>query len=215
MAAERAWSEKQNKKKEALRKIYPDTSEENNIHYNNEYLQWYEAVARGESLELNEKRAKVLSVFSPTIWTSSMEFLTAVPVRSWSSTREILENIQRLTPDGGIVYPVKFNPTNWFELLNTSFIPSDLLDSPESLAMRLRNLSSRRITLSSQISNLTNLIDEEDRSKELEKTKMMHKDARDALNKAQNELISSYGEGVKTVIDTAFYHCTDIQWRST
>ena len=45
VAAERAWSEKQNKKKEALRKIYPDTSEENNIHYNNEYLQWYEAVA--------------------------------------------------------------------------------------------------------------------------------------------------------------------------
>lgn len=29
VAAERAWSEKQNKKKEALRKIYPDTSEEN------------------------------------------------------------------------------------------------------------------------------------------------------------------------------------------
>ncbi|WP_419571959.1 hypothetical protein, partial [Prevotella sp.] len=30
VAAERAWSEKQHKKKEALRKIYPDTSEENN-----------------------------------------------------------------------------------------------------------------------------------------------------------------------------------------
>ena len=29
VAAERTWSEKQNKKKEALRKIYPDTSEEN------------------------------------------------------------------------------------------------------------------------------------------------------------------------------------------
>ena len=67
-------SEKQNKKKEALRKIYPDTSEENNIHYNNEYLQWYEAVARGESLELNEKRAKVLSVFSP----NDMDILNGV-----------------------------------------------------------------------------------------------------------------------------------------
>ena len=31
VAAERAWSEKQNKKKEALRKIYPDTSEEDNV----------------------------------------------------------------------------------------------------------------------------------------------------------------------------------------
>ncbi|WP_308264169.1 hypothetical protein [Prevotella sp.] len=31
VAAERAWSEKQNKKKEALRKIYHDTSEEDNV----------------------------------------------------------------------------------------------------------------------------------------------------------------------------------------
>lgn len=204
VAAERTWSEKQNKKKEALRNIYPDTSEENNIHYNNEYLQWYETVARGESLALNEKRAKVLSVFSP----NDMDILNGVldsgSGAELEQAREILENIQRLTPDGGIVYPVKFNPTNWFELLNTSFIPSDLLDSPESLAMRLRNLSARRITLSSQISNLTNLIDEEDRSKELEKNKNDAKNARDALNEAQNELISSYGEGVKTVIDTAF-----------
>lgn len=204
VAAERTWSEKQNKKKEALRNIYPDTSEENNIHYNNEYLQWYETVARGESLALNEKRAKVLSVFSP----NDMDILNGVldsgSGAELEQAREILENIQRQTPNGGIVYPVKFNPTNWFELLNTSFIPSDLLDSPESLAMRLRNLSARRITLSSQISNLTNLIDEEDRSKELEKNKNDAKNARDALNEAQNELISSYGEGVKTVIDTAF-----------
>ena len=204
VAAERTWSEKQNKKKEALRNIYPDTSEENNIHYNNEYLQWYETVARGESLALNEKRAKVLSVFSP----NDMDILNGVldsgSGAELEQAREILENIQRQTPNGGIVYPVKFNPTNWFELLNTSFIPSDLLDSPESLAMRLRNLSARRITLSSQISNLTNLINEEDRSKELEKNKNDAKNARDALNEAQNELISSYGEGVKTVIDTAF-----------
>ena len=134
-------------------------------------------------MELNEKRAKVLSVFSP----NDMDILNGVldsgSGAELEQAREILENIQRLTPDGGIVYPVKFNPTNWFELLNTSFIPSDLLDSPESLAMRLRNLSSRRITLSSQISNLTNLIDEEDRSKELEKNKNDAQDARDALNK--------------------------------
>ena len=31
VAAERTWSEKQNKKKEALRKFYPDTSEENKV----------------------------------------------------------------------------------------------------------------------------------------------------------------------------------------
>lgn len=40
--------------------------------------------------------------------------------------------------------------------------------------------------------------------KNWKKNKNDAQDARDALNKAQNELISSYGEGVKTVIDTAF-----------
>lgn len=204
VAAEQAWTEKQNKKKETLRKTYPNISEENNIQYNNEYLQWYETVARSESMELNEKRAKVLSVFAP----NDMDILNGVldsgSGAELEQARQILENIQRQTPDGGIVYPVKFNPTNWFELLNTSFIPSDLLESPESLAMRLRNLSTRRITLSSQISNLNGLIDKDHRSKELENAQTEAENARKALDDAQNELINKYGEGLKTVIDTIF-----------
>lgn len=204
VAAEQAWTEKQNKKKETLRKTYPNISEENNIQYNNEYLQWYETVARSESMELNEKRAKVLSVFAP----NDMDILNGVldsgSGAELEQARQILENIQRQTPDGGIVYPVKFNPTNWFELLNTSFIPSDLLESPESLAMRLRNLSTRRITLSSQISNLTALIDDENRSKELKDAQTEAENARDTLNKAQIDLIKNYGEGLKTIIDTLF-----------
>lgn len=204
VAAEQAWTEKQNKKKETLRKTYPNISEENNIQYNNEYLQWYETVARSESMELNEKRAKVLSVFAP----NDMDILNGVldsgSGAELEQARQILENIQRQTPDGGIVYPVKFNPTNWFELLNTSFIPSDLLESPESLAMRLRNLSTRRITLSSQISNLNGLIDKDHRSEELKKAQTEAETAREALDNAQNELINKYGEGLKTVIDTVF-----------
>ena len=204
VAAEQAWTEKQNKKKETLRNTYPNISEENNIQYNNEYLQWYETVARSESMELNEKRAKVLSVFAP----NDMDILNGVldsgSGAELEQARQILENIQRQTPDGGVVYPVKFNPTNWFELLNTSFIPSDLLDSPESLAMRLRNLSTRRITLSSQIANLTNLIDENNRSKALNDAIKEANDARNSLSSAQNKLIQSYGEGFKTVIDTVF-----------
>lgn len=204
VAAEQAWTEKQNKKKETLRKTYPNISEENNIQYNNEYLQWYETVARSESMELNEKRAKVLSVFAP----NDMDILNGVldsgSGAELEQARQILENIQRQTPDGGIVYPVKFNPTNWFELLNTSFIPSDLLESPESLAMRLRNLSTRRTTLSSQISSLNGLIDKDHRSKELENAQTEAENARNALDTAQNNLINTYGEGLKTVIDTIF-----------
>ena len=60
ISAEEAWANKQNKKKEELRKQYT----ENNA-YNNAYLEWYETVSKSELASLNEKRAKVLSVFAP------------------------------------------------------------------------------------------------------------------------------------------------------
>ena len=74
----------------------------------------------------------------------------------------ILENIQRQTPDGGIVFPVKFNPTNWFEYLDTSFIPSDLLESPAALSMKLHNFSNRRIALTARINELSEMLPNKD-----------------------------------------------------
>lgn len=66
VSAEQAWSKKQEKKKEELRKLYPDTSsEEDNARYHDAYQQWYETVARNETVRLNEKRSKVLSIFCP------------------------------------------------------------------------------------------------------------------------------------------------------
>lgn len=201
VAAEQAWAEKQNKKKEELRKMYPGSTAEENKLYNNAYLQWYETVAKSEVTFLNEKRAKVLSVFAP----NDMDILDGVldsgSGAELEQAREILENIQKETPDGGVIYPVKFNPTNWFELLDTSFIPTDLLESPAALAMQMSNLSARRISLSARIEDIASLIPEGSKIDELKKRVA---DKKTALDEAQRNLIADYGEGFKTVITTAF-----------
>ena len=163
ISAEEVWANKQNKKKEELRKQYT----ENNA-YNNAYLEWYETVSKSELASLNEKRAKVLSVFAP----GDMDILNGVLDSGAGSeleqARMILENIQRQTPDGGIVFPVKFNPTNWFEYLDTSFIPSDLLESPAALSMKLHNFSNRRIALTARINELSEMLPNKDSLKKIQ-----------------------------------------------
>lgn len=195
ISAEEAWANKQNKKKEELRKQYA----ENNA-YNNAYLEWYETVSKSELAALNEKRAKVLSVFAP----GDMDILNGVLDSGAGSeleqARMILENIQRQTPDGGIVFPVKFNPTNWFEYLDTSFIPSDLLESPAALSMKLHNFSNRRIALTARINELSEMLPNKDSLKKIQEEV---KTARDSVNIAQNELIGKYGEGAIAVFNTA------------
>lgn len=201
VAAEQAWSEKQNNKKEELRKQYPDTSSESNVSYNDAYLQWYESVVGSETLTLNEKRSRVLSVFAPNDMDILDGILDSGSGAELEQARQVLENTQKQTPDGGVIYPVKFNPANWFELLACSFVTSDLLESPAALSMRMSNLTSRRITLTARIDELSALIPED---ADVNKLKAEVENARMNLDNAQNKLIESYGEGFKTVITTAF-----------
>lgn len=200
VAAEQAWAEKQNEKKAELRKLYPDTSEEENVRYNDAYLQWYETVAKSETAFLNEKRAKVLSVFAP----NDMDILNGVldcgSGAELEQARQVLENIQKQTPAGSAIYPVSFIPTNWFELLGTSFNASDLLESPGALAMQMSNLSNRRITLSARISEVSSLIPDD---KTITDLKDQVSQCQTNLDTIQNKLIETYGKGFKSVITTA------------
>lgn len=200
MKAEQKWAEKQNNTKEVLRKKYPPTSTENNTKYNDEYLEWYETVAQSEITTLNEKRAKVLSVFSPNDMDILDGILDSGSGAELQQARETLMNTQKLTPDGGHVYPVKFNPTNWFEYLNTAFTPVDLLKTPDALAVQLKTLSSRRITINARISEISALIPDQSAIKTLQ-NKVDEK--RKALDTAQSKLIETYGTGIKTVVSAA------------
>lgn len=201
VAAEKEWAEKQNQAKDKFRKLYPGTDIVSNTKYNDAYLEWYETVAQSEITALNEKRSKVLSVFSPNDMDILAGILDSGSGAELEQAREVLHNAQKLAPDGGYVYPVKFNPTHWFELLNPSFTPCDLLKTPDALAMELQSLSSRRITLSARISEISTLIPNDSTIKKLQEEV---KAAQTALDASQNDLLKTYGEGIKTVVSTAF-----------
>lgn len=152
------WSELQNKQKKELRQKYPNNTQEDNVKYNDAYLEWYETVAESYLNAINEKMSKILSVFSPNDMKILEGILDSGSGAELQQARQTLINTEKITPDGGYVYPVKFNPTNWFELLTTSFTPIDLLESPAAIATKMQSLSSRRLKLAAQINQLTALI---------------------------------------------------------
>ncbi len=169
--------------------------------YKDDYLEWYEINAESRLNAINEKMSKVISVFTPNDMKILEGVLDSGSGAELQEARETLTNTRKLTPTGGYVYPVKFNPANWFELLDTSFTPMDLLKSPDVLATELSALSSRRIALSSRIAEISDIIPDKS---EIQKAQEDVKTAKDALDAAQSELIGSYGDGIRTVLNTVF-----------
>jgi hypothetical protein len=115
--------------------------------------------------------------------------------------RETLLHTRKRSPDGNYIYPVEFQPTNWFELLDTSFTPIDLLKTPEALAQDISVLSNRRISLAERISSMTALIPS---SAEIENAKNEVTAAKENLDSSKAALIEAYGNGVSKVVDTVF-----------
>lgn len=198
--ANEKWSELMNEKKDELRKLYPGTDLQSNTKYNDAYLEWYETVAESYLTAINEKMSKVLSVFSPNDMKILEGILDSGSGAELEQARQTLQNTQKLTPDGGYVYPVKLNPTSWFELLSTSFTPVDLLKTPDVLATQLQTLSTRRLSLSTQINDISTLIPDQ---KTLESLSEQVKTAQDNLSQAKSDLIKTYGDGINSVINAA------------
>lgn len=170
----------------------------------NAYLEWYETVADSRLSAIDEKMSKVISVFTPNDMKILEGILDSGSGAELQEARQLLLDTRKRTPDGGYVYPVKFYPTNWFELLDTSFTPSDLLKDPEVLAEKMRMLSSRRIELNEQIESTVKLIPS---SQELIGLKNRAEDARNDLNKSLKTLIDTYTDGAKSVINMILDLC--------
>jgi hypothetical protein len=158
VAAKEAWSQKQIDKKNELKKKYPDNTSESNAQINDEYLEWYGIVAESEELIVEEKYGKVLNVFSP----GDMEIITGIlesgSGRELSEARTTLENVGEKNPNGGTVYPVTFYPQNWFSLLDTSFTPVDLLESPAALTQQLQVLEAQKSNITANLNQFLQIL---------------------------------------------------------
>lgn len=199
VAASEEWAKLQSDKKEELRKAYPGTDAASNTLYNDKYYEWYEDVAESYLNQINEKMSKVISVFTPNDMKILEGILDSGSGAELQEARQTLTNTQKLSPSGGYVYPVSFSPTNWFELLDTSFTPIDLLKTPAALAEQLQILSTGRRRLKSRIDDISAMIPSD---QEISDLKTSVDNCKKDLNTAEADLIGKYGEGFSTVINT-------------
>lgn len=193
------WAKLQNDQKEALRHDYPGTDAASNTLFNNKYYEWYETEAESHLNEINEKMSKVISVFTPNDMKILEGVLDSGSGAELQEARQTLTNTQKYSPSGGYVYPVSFSPTNWFELLDTSFTPIDLIKTPAALSEQLAILSAGRLRLKSRIDDISAMIPGEH---EIQDLKTAVETCKGELADAQKDLIGTYGEGISSVINT-------------
>ncbi len=153
-------------------------------------------------LKVQEKLGKVLNVFSP----GDMEIITGIldsgAGREIAEARQTLANVQKLNPDGGYVYPVTLYPENWFNLLDTSFTPIDLLESPTALAQQLSVLMVQRSNLAMTIDSFLNILPDPamltDLKAKQENAEKALQEAKDAVAKVYSDITS---DTLKLIID--------------
>lgn len=156
--AKQKWAQQQIDKKDELARTYKENTEENYKLREDKFLEWYGMVAEAAELAVEEKMGQVLSVFSP----GDMEIINGIlesgAGRELTEARNQLDNVEELNPDGGYVYPVTLYPQDWFELLDTSFTPADLLNSPAALAQRLTTLEMQRSSITANLNRYLNVV---------------------------------------------------------
>lgn len=187
------WSEIQQDKKEKLREKYTDasTGKVNEKAVNEEFLEWYETNAEGQTAKLNAEMGNLLGFFSPTDMNAILGVLEAGPGGAIQEARQNLLNIRKALPDGGYSYPVQFTPRDWFIDLTSDINPVDLLQDRETIQTQLDN---RRNALNASLTQLNALIKRKASDRELHEAADKMADAERAYSKAQLDLVNTYTE---------------------
>ena len=110
--------------------------------------------------------------------------------------RQALNGVRKLTPNGSYVYPVRFNPPNWFEMLGTSFTPTDMAKSTEAIASDIQTYSIRRMQLYSYIEDIAALITNSKITPLLKRVDTVKKQ----MEKALTKVASVYGENARDYV---------------
>lgn len=188
------WNDIQQQKKDELRKQF-----EINADYEQAYLEWFENNADLYLNEINEKRAKVLSVFSPNDMKILEGVLDSGCGAELQEARQTLNNVRKLTPEGGYVYPVRFVPPDWFKQIGSSFTSADFMESPETLSERLQMLSARRMELYTFVQNVAELMQDENVKNALNRVK----DIKRAIDTSRSAIVRNHGTTISNVLYSA------------
>lgn len=194
LEAARAWAQKQTLQKQELG---------NNT---NEYLTWYQDNAEVEFNIINQKRARILALFSPNDMKILEGVLDSGSGAELQEARQMLNNLKKMNPDGSYTYPVSFYPSDWHKYLNTSFTPVDLLNSPEKIADDIRLLVARRTGITYQLDTIREQIPD---ATDLANATTAAREAEQAWDEAFNAMAMA-GEkaGVDFIINTVKSVCS-------
>ena len=175
---------------------------------NDAYLEQYETVAESRLNTVNEKMSALLSVFTPNDMKILEGILDSGSGAELQEARNRMNNFKKLTPDGGYIYPCKFNPTNWFEYLDTGFKSIDLLESPRTLLDQMISLESRKSRVFNQYySVLKKVVNDDD----VKKLCTDYDTAKSDYQKAFDKQVKTSGEALKDfTIDTTKAICNAV-----
>jgi hypothetical protein len=191
VTAKQEWEDKQEAKKEELKKTYP-TDPGRML---DEFDDWYETVAEAELAKIDTAAGKVLMVFSPADMDAIAGLLDAGPGGAIEEARRSLLDIRKPSPDGGWVYPVNLVPRDWFLDLSSDADPVDLLDAPEFIALKLQ---ARRQALQAAIAQVQGILAAQtDDAKALAK---QLSNAQAAYSSAETALLGTYSDNAATAV---------------
>lgn len=200
--AKQKWAQKQIDKRSELKKKYPGETMQSYVRQEDEFLEWYGVVAESEELLVQEKLGMILNVFSPGDMEIINGILNSGAGRELTEARNALDNVEEMNPDGGYVYPVTLYPQDWFELLDTSFQPVDLLESPAALSQQLKVLEMQRSNITANLSQFLQIIPDDAAVNGLKSAyNECEAKYKDALSSFTDQNINATIDMVKTAVD--------------
>lgn len=197
------WAKQRQRRKDYYVKCAESIADEKqrNKKAENDYLQWYEDNGETWLTAVNQKMSVLLSIFSATDMKIVEGILDCGSGAELQEARQTLNNTRKINPDGGYIYPVKFNPTNWFEYLDTSFTPVDLLNSPTAILDELKLLYNRRDYICSRITDIAAEVEANDKTIDA-KRKAVDTARADYIKKddaLQNAMEDTFGDFAKFI----------------
>ena len=200
------WADQRQRRRELFAKQLEHIvdEKERNRRIENDYLQWYENNGEKWITAVNQKLSVLLSVFSATDMKIVEGILDSGSGAELQEARQTLNNTRKINPDGGYIYPVKFNPTNWFEYLDTSFTPVDLVNSPTAILDELKLLYTRRDYINSRITDISAQIpsttDLDNAKKAVESARAEYNRCDDALQDAMDTAFGDFAKFLTVAI---------------
>ena len=200
------WADAQNAQRQHLKEVYPLDDAESRLKREEEFLNWYQTVAEGYLLKIEACHGKVLGIFSDKDMRIIEGVLDSGSGAELQEARDRVRNARKYDPNGGYVYPVVMEPSDWFEDLDSKFSFVDLLKSSEFYQGEVKRLRNKRDSLLQQIITFEVM----DQSSQIGKCVSESKSAKEALANHEKVLDDCYGAGfcstlnfINGIIDSA------------